>query len=157
MKEYGSTVVYVRNGEEINALVAQSSQQADGEHLTLVYLDPAFNSPLLGGSTLQRAMATAFVGPLQDGGVNGWKEVEKVHPYLAPLEARPLTDTEQKTYAEQLVDLTPSASDLDAHAKDEQIAADTAGTGEPTSSPEPDAAKDADDDGKASSAPTPAV
>jgi hypothetical protein len=75
-KKYGDVVEYVKGGEALNALVAQSNLQPDGEHLTVLYLDPAFSSPLISGANLQRAIATAFVTPLKDGGLNGWKPVE---------------------------------------------------------------------------------
>lgn len=78
MKKYGDTVTYVRGGVSLNALVAQSSEQADGEHLTVLYLDPAFNSPIMAGASLARAVSTAFASPLKEGQVNGWKEIEAI-------------------------------------------------------------------------------
>jgi hypothetical protein len=73
-KKYGDRVTYVRNNVELNALVVQSNPQPDGEHLTVLYLDPAFDSPIIGGQNLQRAIATAFVVPLKPGLANGWKD-----------------------------------------------------------------------------------
>jgi regulator of replication initiation timing len=72
--EYGNVVTLVRNGKELNALVAQSQPMTDGEHLTVIYLDPAFKSPILGGSALQQATATAFAVPFKEGTLNGWRE-----------------------------------------------------------------------------------
>jgi len=74
-KQFSDVVSYVRNGVELNALVVQSSSQSDGEHLTLVYLDPAFASGLMGSSAVDSAVAKAFALPLQAEGKNGWKEV----------------------------------------------------------------------------------
>ena len=76
MHKYGDLVIYVRNNVPVNALVIQSQQQADGEHLTVLYLDPALASPLLGGSQVDRATATAFVTPLVEGKTFGWKDIE---------------------------------------------------------------------------------
>lgn len=75
-KKFGDVVTLIRNGQPLNALVAQSQPQADGEHLTVLYLDPAFDSPIISGAALQRAVATFFAVPLKDGAVNGWKDVE---------------------------------------------------------------------------------
>lgn len=75
-KKYGDVVSLVRNSVPLNAIVVQSNVQPDGEHLTVVYLDPTFDSPIIGGSALQRAVSTAFAVPFKDGQVNGWKPVE---------------------------------------------------------------------------------
>lgn len=75
-KQYGQVVTLVRNGVPLNALVAQSNAQPDGEHLTVLFLDPMFDSPIIGGSALQRAVSTAFAVPFKDGQANGWEPVE---------------------------------------------------------------------------------
>jgi hypothetical protein len=74
MKKFGDVVTYVKNGEPINALVAQSSQQPDGEHLTIVFLDPSLASLIMGGTAVDHATAKAFVVPLKEGSKNGWSE-----------------------------------------------------------------------------------
>jgi len=144
-KEYGSTVTLVRNGVELNALVAASSMQPDGEHLTLLYLDPAFSGQFLGGAGLQRAMATAFASPLKEGLVNGWKETEPDsqafdsaiawRKYAASLEDDLIAagDTIPRIASDETRTVQPSAADLDAVSEEHKIAAETAGTDGPTS------------------------
>ena len=76
MHKYGSVVLMVRGGETVNALVVQSVQQADGEHLTVVSLDPAKESPLLSGMNVDAAIRRDFVTPLTEGKTFGWKDVD---------------------------------------------------------------------------------
>jgi hypothetical protein len=84
--KFGDSVIFVRNGVEINALVVQSAQQADGEHLTLVYLDPIKNVGFLSGSQVQGSIATAFsVVPLVEGSKNGWQHFSTID--VPPVEA----------------------------------------------------------------------
>jgi hypothetical protein len=78
MKKYGDTVLFKRGADTLNALVLQSIVQADGEHITLIYLDPTFDSPILGGSAAGRAVATAFTVPFKDGAAQGWIDAETI-------------------------------------------------------------------------------
>ncbi|MGA7885225.1 MAG: hypothetical protein WCA44_05735 [Acidobacteriaceae bacterium] len=64
----------MRGEVETPALVVQSSQQADGEHLQVVSLDPAKASPLLSGQNVDAAIRKDYVTPLENGKTFGWKE-----------------------------------------------------------------------------------
>ncbi len=99
-KQYGDSVVYVRNGVAINALVLMSTMQAvkvqpaptdfereQGlfvpqktvleEHLSLAYLDPVFGKGAMSSTDMDRAKATAIgIGPLSENGTNGWREAQ---------------------------------------------------------------------------------
>jgi hypothetical protein len=100
MKKYGDVVVYLRNGVEINALVALAREMEGKEHLTLVYLDPAMQSSALTVNQLERGVAKAFdVVPLIEGALHGWKPVETDANALAEWEeARKATvDTKEAT------------------------------------------------------------
>lgn len=101
-KQYGDKVIYVRNGVEINALVLVSTvqqvskpgvpndfQRENGlhvpatlvqeEHLSLSYLDPLFAKGALSSTDMDRAVARAIgIGPLQEGGTNGWKVTDRI-------------------------------------------------------------------------------
>lgn len=71
---FNDIVTLVRAGVEVPALVVQSSAQTDGEHLTVVSLDPAKESPLLSGMNVDAAIRRDFVSPLTEGRTFGWKE-----------------------------------------------------------------------------------
>lgn len=73
--KFGDVVVYQRGADAVNALVVQSVPQPVGEILTLLYLKPEASSPLLSGSNVEKAIATAFVSPLTEGKTFGWKEL----------------------------------------------------------------------------------
>lgn len=85
MHSFGDAVIYVKDGTEINALVAQSQPAADGEHLTLIFLDPALSSPIMGGSQVAKAISTVFATPLKPGTSYGWKDAAK--PVAVPTAA----------------------------------------------------------------------
>lgn len=72
--KYNDIVTLVRGEVETPALVVQSSQQADGEHLQVVSLDPAKASPLLSGQNVDAAIRKDYVTPLENGKTFGWKE-----------------------------------------------------------------------------------
>lgn len=88
MKQHRDFVTYVRNGVEINALVAfshdiytpatQEYPAHTTEHLTVVYLDPAMASVgIQTGEQLRGSIKIEFsVPPIAENKVNGWKEVE---------------------------------------------------------------------------------
>ena len=85
MHKYGSVVLMVRGDAVVNALVVQAVQQADGEHLTVVSLDPDKASPLLSGMNVDAAIRRDFVTPLTEGKTFGWKELpEPELPEKAP-------------------------------------------------------------------------
>jgi hypothetical protein len=71
---FNDIVTLVRGNVETPALVVQSVQQPNGEHLTVVSLDPAKASPLLSGSNVDAAIRRDFVTPLTGGKTFGWKE-----------------------------------------------------------------------------------
>lgn len=88
MKQFGNVVTVVRPDgkggvQKINALVAQSAPGSDGEHLAVVYLDPAQSSPFLAGAAIDKAITKAFVTPIgveapEGHGAKqyGWEELE---------------------------------------------------------------------------------
>ena len=94
MKQYNDVVTFVRPDlskpgavQKINALVVQSVKAADGEHLTIVYLDPSQASPLLAGAAVDKAIQRAFVTPIdvevpEGHGAKqyGWEEPETKDP-----------------------------------------------------------------------------
>lgn len=119
-------VIYVRNGVEINALVAttqdvftpatQEREAFTTEHLTLVYLDPSSEAARLTGDQLRASIKTAFdVPPMVEGAVNGWK----------PTENDAIADDLIAQYRDRVQELeaklagTPSAADLDAVAAED--------------------------------------
>ena len=70
--KYGDSVIYVRDGQPLNALVAQSFQTVDGETLNLIYLAPGVN---VIGQRMVNLLQSAFsVKPLADGAKFGWKD-----------------------------------------------------------------------------------
>jgi hypothetical protein len=76
MKQFGDPVVLKRDQHTVNALVVQSTIQPDGEHLTVVYLDPTKKSPFLSGAAVDNAIKRDFVTPLAEGKVYGWRDPE---------------------------------------------------------------------------------
>ena len=74
--KFGEVVTYQMGKVSVNALVVQSNPQPDGEHLTLVYLDPAVASSSMSGMLVDKAIARAFAPPLGNGRSYGWKELE---------------------------------------------------------------------------------
>lgn len=86
-KSHRDFVVYVKNGVEINALVAishevtkvatQTETATTVEHLTLVSLDPGAASQRPSGDQLRNSIKLDFdVPPLTEGKAYGWKDVE---------------------------------------------------------------------------------
>ena len=95
--KYNDVVLFVRGKDTVPALVVQSNPQPDGEHLTVVFLDPAAESNSMSGMAVDKAIQRAFVSPLADGRTYGWKDL----PAPAPAQ--------------------PSAADLDAHAAEQKV------------------------------------
>lgn len=79
-KKYGDVVQYQMGKVTVNALVIQSNPQPDGEHLVVLFLDPAVASNSMGGSLIDKAIAKAFPPPLSGDLAYGWKEVEFPRP-----------------------------------------------------------------------------
>ena len=75
MKKYGQVVLLALNDVLVNALVVQSVEQADGEHLVVFYLDPAHEATAMGGQSVDAAIKKDFVTPLTDGKKFGWKDL----------------------------------------------------------------------------------
>jgi hypothetical protein len=121
---FGDVVLYQRGKETVNALVVQTVSQPDGEHLTVVYLDPTMASPLLSGMNVEKAIATAFVTPLTGGKTYGWRELPTPPKGFgqAAYEALVYSQKGPDTPAAENQAL-PSAADIDA-AVAEQKAAD---------------------------------
>jgi hypothetical protein len=71
---FGDVVVYQMGKVSVNSLVVQSNPQPDGEHLVVVYLDPALASNSMAGSLVDKAIAKAFPGPLAGSLAYGWKD-----------------------------------------------------------------------------------
>lgn len=72
MKQFNDVVTYVRNGQEIPALVAASREVNEEERLQLAYLDPDNGEVQLAvHGTVSRAYS---VEPWKEGAVNGWKD-----------------------------------------------------------------------------------
>ena len=70
---FNDSVVYVRNGNPIPAIVLKSQQSADGELLTLLYADPATGPGLLAqGTTRGIAQVQQAVAPFVAGNTFGW-------------------------------------------------------------------------------------
>jgi len=121
-KQHRDFVTYVRNGVEINALVAfshdvytpatQTEEAKTVEHLTLVYLDPASaTNSIQTGEQLRGSIKTEFsVPPLIDGLVNGWKEA--IEDYVSD-------DSEKDA---QIVSLQKQVEELGASLKDADAA-----------------------------------
>ena len=72
--KFGEVVTYQMGKVSVNALVVQSNPQPDGEHLTLVYVDPAVASSSMSGMLVDKAIARAFAPPLGNGRSYGWKD-----------------------------------------------------------------------------------
>ena len=84
MHKYGDKALYQIGAPEktVNALVVQSNPQPDGEHLTLVYLDPAVGSASMSGMLVDKAIARAFATPLVEGKAYGWKDLPDAYAEL---------------------------------------------------------------------------
>jgi hypothetical protein len=86
VKKFGDVVQYQRGKEAVNALVVQSNPQKDGEHLVVVYLDPAVASNSMAGAEVDKAIAKAFTPPLMGASTYGWKDlgIEEAQAVDAP-------------------------------------------------------------------------
>lgn len=106
--QYGDAVIYVRDGQSLNALVAQSFQTEDGEILNLIYLDP--DARALGNQRMANFVQSAFsVKPLVEGAKFGWESV-----YAKPSEA-PKTpgDVFADAVMQPLIDLSRAVIAID--------------------------------------------
>lgn len=105
-KKYNDIVTLVNGKTEVPALVVQSVPQQDGEHLTVVYLDPSKESPLLSGMNVDAAIQRAFVTPLADGKTFGWKELpipDTVDPAAAGITGENIGKTTEPTLTDDEV------------------------------------------------------
>ena len=75
MKKFGDVVVMALGDKIANALVVQSVQQIDGEHLVVFYLDPSHEATAMGGQSVDAAIKKSFVVPLSEGKTFGWKDL----------------------------------------------------------------------------------
>jgi len=89
MKKYGQVVLLALNDVLVNALVVQSVEQADGEHLVVFYLDPAHEATAMGGQSVDAAIKKDFVTPLTDGKKFGWKDLPEPMPPQEPTSDEP--------------------------------------------------------------------
>lgn len=150
MHKYGDVVLYQLGNDTVKALVVQSNPQIDGEHLTVVYLDPKAASSSMSGMMVDKAIARAFAPPLTEGKTYGWKDIAvEVQPEKPPVDAlfellqSPvvrafLSDPKNHpALAMATGDLDPkgipSAADLDAVAEEQKAAVATDPTQAPTS------------------------
>ncbi|SRR5579883_62098 len=76
MKKFNDPVTYVRNGEELPAIVLKSSLDGDQELLALLYADPDAGPQLVMQGAVNKTGAYAFaVKPFREGAAYGWKEL----------------------------------------------------------------------------------
>lgn len=115
MHQYGDVVTMVRPDQKgglqkTNALVVQSQKVADGEHLTVVYLDPNQASASMAGAAVDKAITKAFVTPLTEGKQYGWEEPEagpdlaSAREVLAEMDKQVATLTEQRDGARRRIE-----------------------------------------------------
>ena len=75
MHNFNDSVLYVRNGKPIPAIVLSSLQSDRGELLTVLYAQPDIGPQLLAqGTTRGIAQVQQAVQPFVEGNVFGWKE-----------------------------------------------------------------------------------
>ena len=75
MHNFNDSVLYVRNGKPIPAIVLSSLQSEHGELLTLLYAQPEIGPTLLAqGTTRGVAQVQLSVLPFVEGNAFGWKE-----------------------------------------------------------------------------------
>ncbi len=75
MHSFNDSVIYVRNGKPIPAIVLSSLQSEHGELLTLLYAQPEIGPTLLAqGTTRGVAQVQLSVLPFVKGNAFGWKE-----------------------------------------------------------------------------------
>lgn len=78
-KQFNDSIIYVRNGKPLPAIVLASQESPLGELLTLLYADPTKGPTLLAqGTTRGIAQVQQAVTPMVEGNVFGWEEVESV-------------------------------------------------------------------------------
>jgi hypothetical protein len=87
-KQFNDSIIYVRNGKPLPAIVLASQATAEGELLTLLYADPVNGPQLLAqGTTRGIAQVQKAVAPFVEGNMFGWKpwgEVAPTEPPTAP-------------------------------------------------------------------------
>jgi len=74
-KQFNDSIIYVRNGKPLPAIVLASQATAEGELLTLLYADPVNGPQLLAqGTTRGIAQVQQAVAPFKEGNVFGWHD-----------------------------------------------------------------------------------
>ena len=85
---FNDSVVYIRNGKPIPAIVLSSLMSDRGELLTVLYAQPEIGPTLLAqGTTRGIAQVQQAVAPFKEGNMFGWKpwgEVAPTEPPTAP-------------------------------------------------------------------------
>jgi hypothetical protein len=83
---YNDSVVYIRNGKPIPAIVLSSLMSDRGELLTVLYAQPEIGPTLLAqGTTRGIAQVQQAVAPFVEGNMFGWKDTEVETVTLANL------------------------------------------------------------------------
>ena len=77
---FGDVVQYRAGKDTVNALVVQSNPQPDGEHLVLIYFDPAVASQSMAGSMIDKAITKVFAVPLVGTKTFGWRDLPTAGP-----------------------------------------------------------------------------
>jgi hypothetical protein len=76
MKSFGDSVVYVKNGKPVQAIVLKSQQGPDGETLAVLYADPDKGPQLVAQGTFRGIdLVASNVTPIAEGKAFGWKEL----------------------------------------------------------------------------------
>lgn len=106
-KQFNDSIIYVRNGKPLPAIVLASQATAEGELLTLLYADPV-NGPQLLAQGTTRGIAQVAIGvpPVTHGAKFGWVdspffEDEEVVADATPKEPVPADHTGEDVSASQ--------------------------------------------------------
>lgn len=96
-KQFNDSIIYVRNGKPLPAIVLASQATAEGELLTLLYADPVNGPQLLAqGTTRGIAQVQQAVAPFVEGNMFGWTDgypqTEAGEAPKTPLAPSPMTD-----------------------------------------------------------------
>jgi len=110
---FNDSVIYVRNGKPIPAIVLSSLQSDKGELLTLLYAQPEIGPTLLAqGTTRGIAQVQQAVQPFVEGNVFGWRpwgEVAPVEPVPVPQTPTAIPDRAPEQLDEAQGPVTPGA------------------------------------------------
>jgi hypothetical protein len=121
--KFNDSVIYIRNGHPIPAIVLKSQVTPDGELLTLLYAAPALGPQLLAqGTTRGIAQVQPAVAPFVKGNLFGWKEWGEVEP------VDPLTGEEAVKAADEVFGPVEPGAPESPHALTEKQFNDTVGS-----------------------------